>query len=199
MCSSDLHNVLNALAAIAIATELGLPDAAVQKALAEFRGVGRRFQRYGEIATKDGSGHFTLIDDYGHHPVEMAATLAAARGAFPGRRLVLVFQPHRYSRTRDCFEDFVKVIGSADAVLLAEVYAAGEEPVAHADGRTLARALRVAGQVEPVFVDDIADMPQAILTHARAGDVVMCMGAGSIGGVPAKVLEQARPAIKIAA
>ena len=112
---------------------------------------------------------------------------------------MLAFQPHRYSRTRDCFEDFVKVIGSADAVLLAEVYAAGEEPVAHADGRTLARALRVAGQVEPVFVDDIADMPQAILTHARAGDVVMCMGAGSIGSVPAKVLEQARPAIKIAA
>ena len=192
------HNVLNALAAIAIATELNLPDAAVQKALAEFNGVGRRFQRYGEVQAA-GGGRFTLIDDYGHHPVEMAATLAAARGAFPGRRLVLAFQPHRYSRTRDCFEDFVKVIGSADAVLLAEVYAAGEEPVAHADGRTLARALRVAGQVEPVFVDDIADMPQAILTHARAGDVVMCMGAGSIGGVPAKVVEQARPAIKIAA
>ena len=192
------HNVLNALAAIAIATELNLPDAAVQKALAEFNGVGRRFQRYGEVQAA-GGGRFTLIDDYGHHPVEMAATLAAARGAFPGRRLVLAFQPHRYSRTRDCFEDFVKVIGSADAVLLAEVYAAGEEPVAHADGRTLARALRVAGQVEPVFVDDIAGMPQAILTHARAGDVVMCMGAGSIGGVPAKVVEQARPAIKIAA
>ena len=192
------HNVLNALAAIAIATELNLPDAAVQKALAEFNGVGRRFQRYGEVQAA-GGGRFTLIDDYGHHPVEMAATLAAARGAFPGRRLVLAFQPHRYSRTRDCFEDFVKVIGSADAVLLAEVYAAGEEPVAHADGRTLARALRVAGQVEPVFVDDIADMPQAILTHARAGDVVMCMGAGSIGSVPAKVVEQARPAIKIAA
>ena len=174
------HNVLNALAAIAIATELNLPDAAVQKALAEFNGVGRRFQRYGEVQAA-GGGRFTLIDDYGHHPVEMAATLAAARGAFPGRRLVLAFQPHRYSRTRDCFEDFVK------------------EPVAHADGRTLARALRVAGQVEPVFVDDIADMPQAILTHARAGDVVMCMGAGSIGGVPAKVVEQARPAIKIAA
>ena len=145
------HNVLNALAAIAIATELNLPDAAVQKALAEFNGVGRRFQRYGEVQAA-GGGRFTLIDDYGHHPVEMAATLAAARGAFPGRRLVLAFQPHRYSRTRDCFEDFVKVIGSADAVLLAEVYAAGEEPVAHADGRTLARALRVAGQVEPVFV-----------------------------------------------
>ena len=181
------HNVLNALAAIAIATELNLPDAAVQKALAEFNGVGRRFQRYGEVQAA-GGGRFTLIDDYGHHPVEMAATLAAARGAFPGRRLVLAFQPHRYSRTRDCFEDFVKVIGSADAVLLADVYAAGEEPVAHADGRALARALRVAGQVEPVFVDDIADMPQAILAHARAGDVVMCMGAGSIGHVPAQVV-----------
>ena len=188
------HNVLNALAAIAIATELGLPDAAVQKALAEFRGVGRRFQRYGEIATKDGSGHFTLIDDYGHHPVEMAATLAAARGAFPGRRLVLVFQPHRYSRTRDCFEDFVKIIGSADAVLLAEVYAAGEEPIVQADSRSLARALRLAGQVDPVFIDDMAAMPEAILQHARAGDVVMCMGAGSIGQVPARLVETASAA-----
>ena len=186
--------MLNALVAIAIAIELGLPDAAVQKALAEFRGVGRRFQRYGEIATKNSSGHFTLIDDYGHHPVEMAATLAAARGAFPGRRLVLVFQPHRYSRTRDCFEDFVKIIGSADAVLLAEVYAAGEEPIVQADSRSLARALRLAGQVDPVFIDDIAAMPEAILQHARAGDVVMCMGAGSIGQVPARLVETASAA-----
>ncbi|MDO5086522.1 MAG: UDP-N-acetylmuramate--L-alanine ligase [Comamonadaceae bacterium] len=182
------HNVLNALAAIAVAVELNVPDAAVQKALAEFKGVGRRFQRYGELPAK-GGGTFTLIDDYGHHPVEMAATLAAARGAFPGRRLVLAFQPHRYTRTRDCFEDFVKVIGAADAVLLAEVYAAGEEPIAHADGRALARALRVAGPLEPVFVDDIAAMPEAVAAHARAGDVVMCMGAGSIGSVPAKVVE----------
>lgn len=182
------HNVLNALSAIAVATELDVPDAALLKALAEFKGVGRRFQRYGEVVAKEG-GHFTLIDDYGHHPVEMAATLAAARGAFPGRRLVLAFQPHRYTRTRDCFEDFVKVIGEADAVLLSEVYAAGEAPLVAADGRSLARALRVAGKVEPVFVDDIAAMPQAILDNARDGDVVMCMGAGSIGGVPAKVVE----------
>jgi len=181
------HNVLNALSAIAVAAELDIPDAALLKALAEFKGVGRRFQRYGEVAAKSG-GSFTLIDDYGHHPVEMAATLAAARGAFPGRRLVLAFQPHRYTRTRDCFEDFVKVIGEADAVLLAEVYAAGEAPIVAADGRALARALRVAGKVEPVFVDDIAAMPQAITDNARDGDVVMCMGAGSIGGVPAKVV-----------
>ena len=182
------HNVLNALSAIAVAAELDVADAALLKALAEFKGVGRRFQRYGEVATKDG-GTFTLIDDYGHHPVEMAATLAAARGAFPGRRLVLSFQPHRYTRTRDCFEDFVKVIAEADAVLLAEVYAAGEAPIVAADGRSLARALRVAGKLEPVFVDEIAAMPQAILDNARDGDVVMCMGAGSIGGVPAKVVE----------
>ena len=182
------HNVLNALSAIAVAVELNVPDAAVQKALAEFKGVGRRFQRYGEMAAH-GGGSFTLIDDYGHHPVEMAATLAAARGAFPGRRLVLAFQPHRFTRTRDCFEDFVKVIAQADAVLLAEVYAAGEAPIVAADGRSLARALRVAGRIEPVFVDHIADMPQTIIDNARAGDVVLCMGAGSIGAVPAKVVD----------
>ena len=187
------HNVLNALSAIAVAVELNLPDVAVLKALAEFKGVGRRFQRYGEIAARDG-GVFTLVDDYGHHPVEMAATLAAARGAFPQRRLVLAFQPHRYSRTRDCFEDFIKVIAQADAVLLAEVYAAGELPIVAADGRSLTRALRVAGRIEPVFVDDIADMAQAIIDNARAGDVVLCMGAGSIGGVPAKVLEMLQSA-----
>lgn len=182
------HNVLNALATIAVATELELPDAPVVKALAEFHGVGRRFQRWGELPAADG-GRFTLIDDYGHHPVEMAATLAAARGAFPGRRLVLAFQPHRYTRTRDCFEDFVKVIGTADAVLLAEVYAAGEAPIVAADGRSLARALRVAGKVDPVFVDDIAGMPQTIAEQARGGDVVIAMGAGSIGNVPAQVVE----------
>ena len=143
---------------------------------------------------RNGGGKFTVIEDYGHHPVEMAATLAAARGAFPGRRLVLAFQPHRYTRTRDCFEDFVKVLGHADAVLLAEVYAAGEAPIVAADGRSLARAVRVAGKVEPVFVDDIAAMPEAILEMARDGDVVMCMGAGSIGGVPAKLVETGRRA-----
>ncbi len=182
------HNVLNALSAIAVAVELNIADAAVQKALAEFKGVGRRFQRYGEVGLP-GGGTFTLVDDYGHHPVEMAATLSAARGAFPGRRLVLAFQPHRFSRTRDCFEDFVKVIAQADSVLLAEVYAAGESPIVAADGRSLARALRVAGRIEPIFVDDIADMPQAIWDNARAGDVVLCMGAGSIGAVPGKVVE----------
>ena len=183
------HNVLNALAAIAVATELDVSDEAVQQALAQFKGVGRRFQRYGDLPVP--GGEITLIDDYGHHPVEMAATLAAARGAFPGRRLVLAFQPHRYTRTRDCFEDFVKVIGQgADSVLLAEVYAAGEAPIVAADGRALARALRVAGKVEPVFVDQIAQMPQAIIDNAQPGDVVLCMGAGSIGGVPARVVEQ---------
>ena len=180
--------MLNALAAIAVAVELNVPDAAVQKALAEFSGVGRRFQGYGDLPAKSG-GHFTLIEDYGHHPIELAATLAAARGAFPGRRLVLAFQPHRYTRTRDCFEDFVKILGHADAVLLAEVYAAGEAAIVAADGRTLARALRMAGKVEPIFVDDIDAMPQAILDNALAGDVVMCMGAGSIGAVPVKVIE----------
>jgi UDP-N-acetylmuramate--alanine ligase len=184
------HNVRNALAVIAVAVELSVPDEAVQRGLADFKGVGRRFQGYGEVPLPGGRpGHFTLIDDYGHHPVEMAATIAAARGAFPGRRLVLAFQPHRFTRTRDCFEDFVKVIGQADAVLLGEVYAAGEAPIVAADGRSLARALRVAGKVEPVFVDEIAAMPQAILDNARDGDVLICMGAGSIGAVPARVVE----------
>ena len=182
------HNVLNALSAIAIAVELNVPDAAVQKALAEFKGVGRRFQSYGDMPAKDG-GNFTVIEDYGHHPVEMAATLSAARGAFPGRRLVLAFQPHRYTRTRDCFEDFVKVMGLADVVLLSEVYAAGEAPIVAADGRSLSRALRMAGKVEPVFVDAIEVMPQAIIDNAQGGDVVLCMGAGSIGSVPQKVLD----------
>ena len=148
----------------------------------------RRFQRYGELPAP-GGGVFTLIDDYGHHPVEMAAVIAAARGAFPGRRLVIAFQPHRYTRTRDCFEDFVKVMGSADAVLLTEVYAAGEGPIVAADGRSLARALRVAGKVDPVFVDDVAELPATIRDQSREGDVVIAMGAGSIGGVAAKVAE----------
>ncbi|OIN90909.1 MAG: UDP-N-acetylmuramate--L-alanine ligase [Comamonadaceae bacterium CG1_02_60_18] len=182
------HNVLNALSAIAVAVELGIEDAAVLRALAGFTGVGRRFQRYGELPSADG-GSFTLVDDYGHHPREMAATLAAARGAFPGRRLLLAFQPHRFTRTRDCFDDFVKVIAQSDAVLLTEVYAAGEAPIVAADGRSLARALRVAGQIEPVFVDDIADLPQAIAANAKDGDVVLCMGAGSIGAVSAKVVQ----------
>ena len=182
------HNVLNALSAVAVAMELEISDDALLRAFESFKGVGRRFQRYGELAAADG-GSFTVIDDYGHHPVEMAATLAAARGAFPGRRLVLAFQPHRYSRTRDCFEDFVKVIGLADAVLLTEVYAAGEAPVVAADGRSLTRALRVAGRVEPVFVENVAELPAAIAVNARDGDVLLCMGAGSIGAVPGKLVE----------
>ncbi len=185
------HNVLNALSAIAVAVELNIADDAVLRALAHFKGVGRRFQSYGElpVSAAHGGGSFALIDDYGHHPVEMSATLDAARGAFPGRRLLLAFQPHRFTRTRDCFDDFVKVIALADAVLLAEVYAAGESPIVAADGRSLARALRVAGRIEPVFVDDIAAMPQAIADNARSGDVVLCMGAGSIGAVCAKVAD----------
>ena len=180
------HNVQNALAAIAVASELGVADAAICKALADFRGVGRRFQRYGEVAAQEG-GKFTLVDDYGHHPAEMAATLAAARGAFPGRRLVLAFQPHRYTRTRDLFEDFVRVLSTVDAVVLAEVYAAGEAPIVAADGRSLVRAVRVAGKVEPVFVEDIAQMADAIRRVAKDGDVVVTMGAGSIGNVPSQL------------
>ena len=181
------HNVLNALASIAVATEVGVGDTAIIKALAEFKGVGRRFTQYGEISCA-GGGSFTLVDDYGHHPAEMAATLAAARGAFPGRRLVLAFQPHRYTRTRDCFEDFVSVLSGVDALLLGEVYPAGEAPIVAADGRTLARAVRVAGKVEPVFVENITDMSAAIRDAARDGDVVIIMGAGSIGGVPAQLV-----------
>jgi UDP-N-acetylmuramate--alanine ligase len=181
---AGMHNVLNSLAAIAIALEVGVADDAIVAALAEFQGVGRRFQRYGEIALPDGGGSFTLIDDYGHHPVEMRATLEAVRGAFAGRRLVLAFQPHRYTRTRDLFEDFVKVLCGVDALVLAEVYAAGEQPIVGADGRALMHALRVAGQSETMFVEDMEQMPQAIMQMARDGDVVITMGAGSIGGVP---------------
>jgi UDP-N-acetylmuramate--alanine ligase len=182
------HNVRNALAAIAVAMELELPDEPTVRALAGFTGVGRRFQRWGDLPAA-GGGRFTLIDDYGHHPVEMDAVIAAARGAFPGRRLVLAFQPHRYTRTRDCFEDFVKVMGHADAVLLTEVYAAGEASIVAADGRALARALRVAGKVDPLFVDDIADLPAAVADFARDGDVVIAMGAGSIGAVPQALVD----------
>jgi UDP-N-acetylmuramate--alanine ligase len=181
-----VHNVQNALAAIAVADEVGVADAAIVKALAEFKGVGRRFQRYGEIALPDG-GQFTLVDDYGHHPAEMRATLAAARGAFPGRRLVLAFQPHRYTRTRDCFEDFVKVLTTVDVLLLADVYPAGEAPIVAADGRSLVRAIRITGKLEPIFIEDIAEMPRQILNIVRDGDVVLTMGAGSIGGVPGKL------------
>jgi UDP-N-acetylmuramate--alanine ligase len=178
------HNVLNSLAAIAVGGELGVKDEFILKALREFHGVGRRFQNYGKT-----DGKFTLIDDYGHHPAEMAATLEAARGAYPGRRLVLAFQPHRFTRTRDLFEDFVKVLSTVDVLLLADVYPAGEAPIVAADGRALARAVRIYGGVEPVFVEDIADMPQVIRRLAQDGDVVLTMGAGSIGNVPAQLSE----------
>jgi len=184
-----IHNVRNALAAIAIAVELNVPDEAVVSALANFSGVGRRFQRHGEISAKAG-GTFTLIEDYGHHPVELAATLEAARGAFPGRRLVLAFQPHRYSRTRDCFEDFVKVLQGVDVLWLSEVYAAGEAPIAAADGRSLAHAVRVAGQQQLVFAQDLMQLEDLIVENAQDGDVVMCMGAGSIGSLPSKVISR---------
>ena len=188
-----LHNVLNALGAIAVATELGVSDKDISRALSEFTGVGRRFSQVGDFAVPEnhGGGHFTLVDDYGHHPNEMAATLAAARGAWPDRRIVLAFQPHRYTRTRDCFEDFVRVLSDADAVLLTEVFAAGEDPVIAADGRALSRAIRVAGRVEPVFIPDIESFPQAILDFVRDGDVVVTMGAGSISRVPARLGELA--------
>lgn len=179
-----LHNILNSLAAIAVATELGVSDQAIMAALAEFKGVGRRFSVSGPHIAKQG-GQFMVVDDYGHHPVEMAATLAAARGAWPDRRLVLVFQPHRYTRTRDCFEDFVKVINTADAVVLTEVYAAGEAPIVAADGRALSRAVRVSGKLEPLFVEEVDDLPDTILSMAQDGDVFVLMGAGSISRIPA--------------
>ncbi|MEP7062711.1 MAG: UDP-N-acetylmuramate--L-alanine ligase [Betaproteobacteria bacterium] len=185
-----VHNVQNALAAIAVGREAGVADVAIARALVEFKGVGRRFQSYGDIAHD--SGRFTLIDDYGHHPVEMAAVLAAARASFPGRRIVLAFQPHRFTRTRDLFEDFVSVLSSTDALVLADVYPAGEAPIVAADGRALARALRVAGKVEPVFVDDIADVADAVLSIVRDGDVVLTMGAGSIGQVPVALARAGR-------
>ena len=185
-----MHNVLNALAAIAVATEVGAADAPIVKALAEFHGVGRRFQSHGELPAKSG-GTFLLIDDYGHHPAEMAATLAAARGAFPGRRLLLVFQPHRYTRTRDCFEDFVRILSQTDALVLTEVYPAGESPIVAADGRALSRAVRVVGHVEPVFVEHVGELSANVLELVLDGDVVLVMGAGSIGQVAARIAEDA--------
>jgi UDP-N-acetylmuramate--alanine ligase len=181
-----LHNVQNACSAIAIAREIGIDDGATQHGLAEFRGVGRRFTRYGEVAIP-GGGSFALVDDFGHHPVETEVTLAAARAAYPGRRLVLAFQPHRFTRTRDLFEDFVKVLATPDVLVLGDVYAAGEAPIVAADGRSLAHALRVGGRIEPIFVEAIADMPATIMSVARDGDVVITMGAGSISGIPNKL------------
>ena len=183
-----LHNVKNALAAITIALQLEVSDIAIQKALSQFRGVDRRFQSYGRLITK-ADVSFTLIDDYGHHPVEMNATIEAARGAYPGQRLVLAFQPHRYSRTRDCFEDFIKIISTVDVILLTEVYAAGEAKIAGADGRALARALRLSGKIEPIFIEKIDDLPNAVIDIVQNDDIVLCMGAGTIGLMPQKLVE----------
>ena len=178
------HNVLNALAAIAVADELNIDFSAVQKALSQFHGVGRRFN------LRECKGGFTMIDDYGHHPSELRATIAAARAAFPNRRLVLAFQPHRFTRTRDCFEDFVEVLGSADALFLTEVYAAGEQPIVAADSRTLAHALRVRGQIEPIFVEDCQKLPELLLPFLQENDLLLMMGAGSIGAVAQKMMAE---------
>jgi UDP-N-acetylmuramate--alanine ligase len=187
------HNVLNALASIALATEIGVEDEAIIKSLKNFNGVGRRFSFVGEIEAQqiNGGGKYTLIDDYGHHPVEMQATIEAARGAWPDKRLVLAFQPHRYSRTRDCFEEFVRVLGLADEVLLTDVYAAGELPLNFADGKALTHAIEEDGKVRPQFVPNVEDLPEAIHAFARDGDIVITMGAGSISKVPSKILETA--------
>lgn len=177
-----VHNIRNALAAITVANEIGVPDAAIIKALAEFKGVERRFQQYGEIRLS-GQKCFTLVDDYGHHPAEMEATMKAARGAFSGRRLIVAFQPHRYTRTRDVFEDFVKVLSLADGVLLTDVYSAGEDPIVAADSKSLSRSIRILGKVEPIYIEDVNDLPMAILNVVQDGDVVLVMGAGSISRV----------------
>lgn len=177
------HNVQNALAAIAVATEVGVKDESIVAALEKFNGVGRRFQLYGEVPCATG-GRYLLVDDYGHHPVEMEATINAARGAYPDKRLVVAFQPHRYTRTRDCFEDFVRVLGNVDTLILSEVYAAGETPIVAADGRSLARAIRVAGKTELIFVENMEEMAEVIQEQARDGDLILTMGAGSIGQLP---------------
>ncbi len=181
-----MHNVQNALAAIAIASELEVPDEAIQYALSHFKGVGRRFQSYGELPLSTG-GSYTLIDDYGHHPVEIAATLSAARAAWPDKRLVLAFEPHRFTRTRDCFQDLINVLGTADVLLLTEVYAASEHPIAGADGYALTQALRTKGKVEPVFIENVDDLSGALLTHLQDQDLVITMGAGSIEEVPKRL------------
>ena len=176
-----LHNVRNALAAIAVATELDVPDAAIQRSLANFEGIGRRLETVGEVKSR--GRRVTVVDDYGHHPTEIAATLEAARQAWPGRRLVLAFQPHRYTRTHDLIDDFGRVLSEADALLVTEVYAAGEEPIANADGRAICRAVRGRGRLEPVFVEDVRKLPAALAGVIADGDVVLTMGAGSIGAV----------------
>jgi UDP-N-acetylmuramate--alanine ligase len=181
------HNVLNALAAIGVALEMGVSVPAIQKALAGFQGIGRRFQVHEHC--RFGNGDFMLVDDYGHHPREVLATLQAVRQGWPERRLVLVFQPHRYSRTRDAFDDFVEVLSGADVLVLNEVYAAGEAPVTDADGRALSRAVRARGQIDPVFVSQLADLPEVLKGVVREGDMVLMMGAGNIGQMAAQLSE----------
>jgi len=180
------HNVQNALAAIAVATELGVSDADIQKALAEFQGIGRRFQIAGEIPVA--AGKVLLIDDYGHHPRELAPTIAAARAGWPDRRLVVVFQPHRYTRTRDLFDDFAQVLSEVDVLVLCEVYAAGEAPIAGADGRALARGIRARGQVDPVFVDELDTLPQVLGDLLKDGDLLLTLGAGDIGAAAQRLV-----------
>lgn len=191
---AGLHNVRNALAAIAVATELEVVDAAIQRALESFQGIGRRFETVGEVQTA--AGRVTIVDDYGHHPTEIEATLEAARQAWPGRRLVLAFQPHRYTRTHDLIDDFGRVLSGADALIVTEVYAAGEEPIANADGRAICRAVRGRGRIEPVFVEDVGELAGALAGLIEDGDVILTMGAGSIGGIahelPASLLARAR-------
>jgi UDP-N-acetylmuramate--alanine ligase len=180
------HNVLNSLAAIAVATELGVSDAAIQSALAGFQGIDRRLQQYGDVQTP--SGRVTIIDDYGHHPTEIAATLEAIRQGWAGRRVVLAFQPHRYTRTHDLLDDFARVLAAADALVVTEVYAAGETPIAGADGKAICRAVRSHGRVEPVFVDKVEKLSAALARIVQDGDVIVTMGAGSIGAVPSELV-----------
>ncbi|MDO5685922.1 MAG: UDP-N-acetylmuramate--L-alanine ligase [Neisseria sp.] len=183
------HNVLNALAAIGVAVECQVGIDAIIEGLKNFQGVGRRFQSYGEVTLPENKGTALVIDDYGHHPEEMRATIAAARGAYPTRRLVLAFQPHRYTRTRDLFEEFVEVLNSVDALVLTEVYPAGEAPIVAADSKALARAVRVKGQIEPVYEADVLKLPETLLNQLEDGDVLLSMGAGSINAVPRKLAE----------
>jgi UDP-N-acetylmuramate--alanine ligase len=178
---AGLHNVRNALAAIAVATELEIGDGAIQRALESFQGIGRRFETVGEVQTD--AGRVVIVDDYGHHPTEIEATLEAARQTWPGRRLVLAFQPHRYTRTHDLIDDFARVLSGADALLVTEVYAAGEDPSPNADGRAICRAVRSRGQIEPVFVEDVGELGGALAGLIADGDVILTMGAGSIGAV----------------
>lgn len=185
------HNVLNALASIGVALECKAPIAAIQQGLAHFGGVGRRFQNYGEVILPKG-GKALIIDDYGHHPVEMAATIAATRGAYPDSRLVLAFEPHRFTRTRDLFEEFVDVLSTVDSLVLTQVYAAGEDHINAADGKALARGVRVKNKIEPIFCADVNKLPETLLDVLEDGDVLLTMGAGSIGKTAQAVLDLAK-------